>query len=114
MTCSVFFVNGMMNSYTHASKAANDCAQIIDLPVELHHNDTTSTSKVKLIAIKIILGVIGLTYACVSEKQSQGKKILDMLIGIASICAIASGILDIIDIQQRKQISAENLAKKKN
>lgn len=108
----VFYTNGMTTSNQEAEKFCDELRNQTGVDVELHHNDTTPTDKCIEIGLKISAGTIGICYAVAAEKKSKEKKALDLTIGAASIGLLAWGLMDLHEIQRKKEASADQLADK--
>lgn len=108
----VFYCNGMTTSLDDAEIHTKKIQKITKQEVELHHNDTTPEERALESMIKMVLGILGVSYAVASEKKSKEKKLIDTAIGVSSACLVASALQDYVEIQKQKNRSAEELAGK--
>lgn len=108
----IFYTNGMTASEAEANTQRAEIERIAQTEVELHHNNTTPAAKTAEMAGKLVVGIIGLTYAVSSKKNSDGKKWLDTAVGTASVALIIWALYDYYDIQQQKNESADALSHK--
>ena len=107
-----FYVNGMTATREEAKRDCDAIAAKSCSSVELHHNNTTSSSDFGAMIAKAAIGAVGLLFATAPRRRSKKRAIVDIGIAVASTASIASAAHDYGSIQKRKNASAVELARK--